>query len=105
MARPVSISTLTAVSVSASARWRSSSRVVSSSERIISFTAASRMAGLGLASANRDSVLRSTRRSRLLVPTLVSWAVGTEPAAANVSGSTRSYDERLSSTDVAMTRV
>ena len=102
-ARPVSISCLTAGSVSVAARWPSSSIVVASSERTMSLTARRRTAGSSFASANRATVIRRYRRSRLFVPILVSSASGAVPASASVSGSTSGTDGAPSPLDVPIT--
>ena len=78
-----------------SSRSRSSSTVGSSSDRSMSLTAASRTAASGLARANRASAVRSTRRSRLFVPILVSVVARRRcPRPASDTGSTSSNDAR-----------
>ena len=104
-ASAVSISRATAASVSLPARARSSSTVLSSSVRIMSFTAASRTLGSGLASANRATVVRRNRRRRLFVPTFVSVSGEAEPTPRSETGSRSSKVVRLSSIDLAMTTV
>ena len=102
-ARPVSIAYFTAASVSVSARWRNNSIVVSSSARIISFTAVSRTDASGFDSANLASAILRNRRRRLLVPIFVRSDVALEPAASSDTGSVSSIAGRLSSAVFTMT--
>jgi hypothetical protein len=76
--------------------------LASSSERIISVTAASRTEGSGLDSAKRATDVLSTFLRRLLVLTLVSSSDAAEPASFIDSGSSNSRVLRVSSPDLAM---